>query len=346
MVSRMATRRVASYSVAMERKQHGNGKLRSKNFSAQQQQQQQQNSRRPVPRFLQSLPGASSGDPLLDFSSIAAGRVSQSDSDLVSVLRQAAASSTSPTRSPRSPAFTKRGDHKELALPAAGADPAMADSSDSVSCPQLHRLQLQPEHALVQAVSSALALEDEQKAAAAAAAAVAAAAASSRRDREPALLSSPSSVALTIHPSVSASLPGQVDSASSSSAAAAAAASSTAASAASPDDFAVLAVDDAVMNRKILVRHMTALGVKCDMAENGAQAVMAVRSNPGKYACIFMDLAMPILNGELSSEFSLRDLRAQLLIVSKATARRRSSAPWASLTPSSRSQVRLISPHP
>jgi PleD family two-component response regulator len=53
----------------------------------------------------------------------------------------------------------------------------------------------------------------------------------------------------------------------------------------------VLVVDDAAINRKIMVK---ALGssYRIDQAENGLEAVQMVEANPNKYCCVLMDLMM------------------------------------------------------
>lgn len=60
----------------------------------------------------------------------------------------------------------------------------------------------------------------------------------------------------------------------------------------------VLVVDDIMVNRTILVKIMSILGAKCDMAENGQEAVEKFEaSRPGEYDMILMDVQMPVLDG-------------------------------------------------
>lgn len=54
----------------------------------------------------------------------------------------------------------------------------------------------------------------------------------------------------------------------------------------------VLVVDDAAINRKILLK-MLGADYQIDQAENGLQAVNLVDANPTKYAVVLMDLMMP-----------------------------------------------------
>ncbi len=60
-------------------------------------------------------------------------------------------------------------------------------------------------------------------------------------------------------------------------------------------DGRVLLVDDNATNRKIAVAMMAKLGIEPDIAENGVEAVEAVKSNA--YDVVFMDVQMPVMNG-------------------------------------------------
>ena len=67
--------------------------------------------------------------------------------------------------------------------------------------------------------------------------------------------------------------------------------------AARPDDKGwVLIVDDAQINRKILLK-MLQNEWQVDQAENGLEAVNLVDANPSKYSCVLMDLMMPVMSG-------------------------------------------------
>ena len=57
----------------------------------------------------------------------------------------------------------------------------------------------------------------------------------------------------------------------------------------------ILVVDDEPMNLEIAVIQLEGVGVCVDTAENGAKAVALVREH--RYAAIFMDMQMPLLNG-------------------------------------------------
>lgn len=61
------------------------------------------------------------------------------------------------------------------------------------------------------------------------------------------------------------------------------------------DHCQVLVVEDNPVNQKLLYKLLTKLGCKVDIAENGAQAVTAVRK--GTYDLILMDYLMPVMDG-------------------------------------------------
>lgn len=58
-----------------------------------------------------------------------------------------------------------------------------------------------------------------------------------------------------------------------------------------------LIVDDNQINLKILSSYMRKLGHVCEKATDGQQAADAYRRSPDRYACIFMDISMPIMDG-------------------------------------------------
>lgn len=65
------------------------------------------------------------------------------------------------------------------------------------------------------------------------------------------------------------------------------------------DDFKhlkVLVVEDNIFNQKVILIILERMGVKADLAENGRQAVKMAFST--SYDLIFMDMHMPVLNGE------------------------------------------------
>jgi CheY-like chemotaxis protein len=57
----------------------------------------------------------------------------------------------------------------------------------------------------------------------------------------------------------------------------------------------VLVVDDHPVNREVLVRQLGILGVACDTAEDGIQALAAWA--PGRYAAVLADIHMPRMDG-------------------------------------------------
>jgi CheY-like chemotaxis protein len=64
--------------------------------------------------------------------------------------------------------------------------------------------------------------------------------------------------------------------------------------------YRLLVVDDSHLNRKMLVRVMTAQGHVCEEAEDGQQAVDRVKSltaEDGSFDAILMDFMMPVLDG-------------------------------------------------
>ncbi len=62
--------------------------------------------------------------------------------------------------------------------------------------------------------------------------------------------------------------------------------------------FHVLIVDDVKINRIILTTFLKETGVEMEEAENGVQAIeMYLKSPPGYYSLIFMDVQMPVMDG-------------------------------------------------
>ena len=57
----------------------------------------------------------------------------------------------------------------------------------------------------------------------------------------------------------------------------------------------VLVVDDNEVNRRVACGYLRKLGFSCDIAEDGQQALDAVKTNP--YGMVFMDCQMPIMDG-------------------------------------------------
>ena len=57
----------------------------------------------------------------------------------------------------------------------------------------------------------------------------------------------------------------------------------------------VLVVDDNEVNRRVACGYLRKMGFTCDIAENGQQALDAVKDNP--YLMVFMDCQMPVMDG-------------------------------------------------
>jgi hypothetical protein len=66
----------------------------------------------------------------------------------------------------------------------------------------------------------------------------------------------------------------------------------------------VLVVDDSVDNQQLVQRYLTRKGAEISVANNGAEAVEAVKD--GEFDAILMDLSMPVLDG-YSATLRLRE---------------------------------------
>jgi len=60
---------------------------------------------------------------------------------------------------------------------------------------------------------------------------------------------------------------------------------------------AVLAVDDAALNREVVERSLTRRGARVTTAEDGQQALDLLRAGPQDYAVVLMDIQMPVMDG-------------------------------------------------
>jgi CheY-like chemotaxis protein len=79
----------------------------------------------------------------------------------------------------------------------------------------------------------------------------------------------------------------------------------------------VLVVDDAISNRKMLVRLLKSRGYACEQAENGQQAVDMYRDfceRNVQVETVVMDYEMPVMNGPTATR-ALRELGCDALIV-------------------------------
>ena len=58
-----------------------------------------------------------------------------------------------------------------------------------------------------------------------------------------------------------------------------------------------LLAEDNKVNQRLLFKIMEFFGYTCEIVDNGQSAVEAYTSDPAKFAAIFMDIAMPVLDG-------------------------------------------------
>jgi CheY-like chemotaxis protein len=68
----------------------------------------------------------------------------------------------------------------------------------------------------------------------------------------------------------------------------------------------ILVADDSVINRKVLLKLLSAFGLSADICSDGLQAVEAVRTK--RYDIIFMDVRMPKMNGDEASKIIFDEL--------------------------------------
>ena len=62
-------------------------------------------------------------------------------------------------------------------------------------------------------------------------------------------------------------------------------------------------MEDNELNREIAVELLNEYGFQVDTAENGAEAVEAVKNSaPGEYDLVLMDVQMPVMNGYEATE--------------------------------------------
>ena len=70
-------------------------------------------------------------------------------------------------------------------------------------------------------------------------------------------------------------------------------------------------VEDNELNREIAVELLAIHGLLVDTAENGQIAVEKFKTSaPSEYACILMDIQMPVMNGYQASE-AIRNLQRE-----------------------------------
>ncbi|MEM7257225.1 MAG: response regulator, partial [Pseudomonadota bacterium] len=70
----------------------------------------------------------------------------------------------------------------------------------------------------------------------------------------------------------------------------------------------VLVVDDNEVNRRVACGYLRKLGFSCDIAEDGQQALEAVKEN--SYGLVFMDCQMPVMDG-FDATSAIRRLAAE-----------------------------------
>ncbi len=66
------------------------------------------------------------------------------------------------------------------------------------------------------------------------------------------------------------------------------------------DDARILAVEDNMVNQRLILAYLDRIGVSAEVAENGAEAIE--RANQSYFDLILMDIAMPVLDGVSATE--------------------------------------------
>ena len=59
----------------------------------------------------------------------------------------------------------------------------------------------------------------------------------------------------------------------------------------------ILMVEDNALNREIAAELLSVTGAEIETAENGREALNTVRSRPGEFDLVLMDIQMPVMNG-------------------------------------------------
>ena len=59
----------------------------------------------------------------------------------------------------------------------------------------------------------------------------------------------------------------------------------------------ILLVEDNALNREIAAELLSVTGAEIETAENGREALNTVRSRPGEFDLVLMDIQMPVMNG-------------------------------------------------
>lgn len=67
-----------------------------------------------------------------------------------------------------------------------------------------------------------------------------------------------------------------------------------------PDNYKILLAEDNPINQRVAVLSLKRLGLKCDIANNGAEAFEMHKKN--RYNIIFMDVQMPMVDGVRATE--------------------------------------------
>ena len=63
-----------------------------------------------------------------------------------------------------------------------------------------------------------------------------------------------------------------------------------------------LLVDDNLINLRLLAAFMKKIGVPCQQATNGQEAVDAYIASPESFMVVFMDISMPVMNGMVATQ--------------------------------------------
>jgi two-component system cell cycle response regulator len=77
-----------------------------------------------------------------------------------------------------------------------------------------------------------------------------------------------------------------------------------------------LVVEDNATARKVVVEHLTRIGICVDETENGQEAFELISSNPEKYDIVVTDLVMPVMDGKTLCEKIRKELlRKELPVI-------------------------------
>jgi CheY-like chemotaxis protein len=80
-----------------------------------------------------------------------------------------------------------------------------------------------------------------------------------------------------------------------------------------PENLQILLVEDDLYNQKILNLFLKKIGLKADIANNGAEAIEMLRLK--SYEIIFMDIQMPIMDGITATKKIRQEIENQPWII-------------------------------